>query len=256
MSNKILLSSDSLPWYGLDHIFQIAQDSWFDWLDLALWKNFDWRNTKYVKKLVDTYHFWIEVIQVSSDVNAKELWQAIDIAQALWVIRIMINPPKIFNMSSYRLISTVIPEIQKTHPHLIFSIINPKPSTLFILPIPKFRFSNLDDIWSKYHCSLGIDICHFDGDIMDSEFIKKIANYKDHIGAIYMWDKKWNQDYLPLDQWTLKIASFVKKIATVWIECPLSIKYQLDKNILADPDSIAILFQKGILFMKDHLVSW
>ena len=49
--SKLLLSSDTLWWYGLDLIFETAKTAKYDGIDLAIWKNFDSWNTEYVKKL-------------------------------------------------------------------------------------------------------------------------------------------------------------------------------------------------------------
>jgi lipocalin len=50
MANKnekplFLLSSDTLSSYGLDLVFEVAKESGYDGVDLALWKNFDAWNT-------------------------------------------------------------------------------------------------------------------------------------------------------------------------------------------------------------------
>ena len=66
---KFLLSTDTLPGFWLDLVFELAKEAWFDWLDLAIWKNFDAWNVRYVKKLVAKYDFPIKVIQTSSKLN-------------------------------------------------------------------------------------------------------------------------------------------------------------------------------------------
>lgn len=254
MTNKILLSSDTLSGYWLDHIFEVAKENWFDWLDIALWKNFDGWNTKYVKSLVEKHQFPIEVIQVSSSVNAKELQQALDLADAVGCKKIVINPPTIFNMSSYRLITQTLWTVKKNRPDFSFSIVNPKPSTLFLLPIPQFRFANLEDIITKYHCQLAIDVCHFDGDIVESDFMKRISSYKDKIDILYLSDKKFKKlDHIPLEQWELKLWLLLKKLKTTQYNWYLSVKYELEKKTLADGDEIEILFEKAIKFISQYV---
>jgi hypothetical protein len=46
---------------------------------LAIWKNFDSWNSEYVKELSDKYDLPIKVVQVSSNVNEKEMSKALDI---------------------------------------------------------------------------------------------------------------------------------------------------------------------------------
>ncbi len=97
----IVLSTDTLPGYGLDHIFDIAKTLGFDGIDLAMWKNFDARNTKYVKKLIDQYGLPVYVVQTSPDVTAKELQQAMMLAQDVGAKVISCNAPGYFNIKSF-----------------------------------------------------------------------------------------------------------------------------------------------------------
>ena len=50
-TNALLLSTDTLPNYGLDLIFSIAKNTWFDGIDLAMRKWFDAWDDEYVQKL-------------------------------------------------------------------------------------------------------------------------------------------------------------------------------------------------------------
>ena len=77
----IVLSTDTLPGYGLDYIFDTAQSLGFDGIDLAMWKNFDAWNSKYVKKLIAKYNLPVKVIQTSAELSAKEIEQALILAQ-------------------------------------------------------------------------------------------------------------------------------------------------------------------------------
>jgi sugar phosphate isomerase/epimerase len=63
-------------------IFDLAKSSGFDGVDLAMWKNFDAWNVNYVKKISKNYDLPVRVVQVSSNVNEKELNKALDICDA------------------------------------------------------------------------------------------------------------------------------------------------------------------------------
>lgn len=78
---KFLLSTDSLSGYGLDLIFSTAKELNFDGIDLAMWKNFDARHIEYVQDLIKKYELPIKVIQISREVNIKEMNQAVDLAK-------------------------------------------------------------------------------------------------------------------------------------------------------------------------------
>ena len=36
MRNKIILSTDTMAWYGLDIIFEMAKNCWYNGIDLAI----------------------------------------------------------------------------------------------------------------------------------------------------------------------------------------------------------------------------
>ncbi|MEI7477114.1 MAG: hypothetical protein WCJ81_00770 [bacterium] len=89
----IVLSTDTLPGYGLDHIFDIAKSHGFDGVDLAMRKNFDGRNVKYVKKLIAQYKLPVHIIQTSQEVTAKEVQQALILAQEVGAKVLSCNAP-------------------------------------------------------------------------------------------------------------------------------------------------------------------
>lgn len=147
----IVLSTDTLPGYGLDHIFDIAKTLGFDGIDLAMWKNFDAWNTKYVKKLIDQYDLPVYVVQTSPDVTAKELQQAMMLAQDVGAKVISCNAPGYFNIKSFKLLSDGIPERKKQFPQFQFALITPDAASMTLLPVlPKYRFASVVEIIKKY----------------------------------------------------------------------------------------------------------
>ena len=77
-----LISTDSFSNAGLDMIFEISKEAGFDGVDLAIWKNYDARNTDYIKKISNNHNLPVKVIQVSENVNSKELNKALDLCEA------------------------------------------------------------------------------------------------------------------------------------------------------------------------------
>lgn len=70
-----------------------------------------------------------------------------------------------------------------------FTIVNPEDSSLFALPIPKYRFGNVVDIIKKYGCFLGLDVANLDEDALENDFMRKIQQYIPYISVIYFSDK-------------------------------------------------------------------
>jgi sugar phosphate isomerase/epimerase len=79
---KFLISTDSFSNYGLDLIFDLAKDAGFDGIDLAMRKSNDAQNVAYVKKLAIKHELPVKSIQVSDNVNQKELNKALDLCEA------------------------------------------------------------------------------------------------------------------------------------------------------------------------------
>ncbi len=251
--NKFLLSTDTLSWYWLDLIFDIAVESWFWWIDLAIWKNFDSRNTSYVKKLSNKHNLPVKIIQTSDNINAKELNLALELCEELWADTITINPPKIMNFSAHNFIVDNIDEYKKQNPDINFSIINPENSNLFALPIPKYYFSNIVEIIKKYWCYIWLDISNFDEETLEVVFLSKIEQFISYISTVYFSDKTklWKWHILPWE-WVLKLAKILKKMKKWKYKRYFSLKVDIEKNDLADNDKVLIMLKKTVNYFNEH----
>lgn len=250
---KLILSTDTLSWYGLDLVFQIAQKTWYDGIDLALWKNFDSRNVNYVKQLQDKYELCVCAIQVSSNPNIKEMNIAIDLARALWCDTISINSPNIFNVKSYNFLSDNLSEYRTENPNIKFTIINPPKENLFLLPISKYRFSNIIDIIKVHHSYLGMDISHIDESTTENELIKKLPSLVPYMSIVYLSDRSKNGAWhLPLWDGELKLSPILKKLKQLDFEGYIAIKLQLDKVDLADQTRVEDILQKCKNYYTEH----
>jgi len=215
--NALLLSTDTLPNYWLDLIFSIAKSVWFDWIDLAMRKWFDARDEEYVQNLSLNHELPVYIIQTSAKLNQKEIDKALDLCQATNAETICINAPKITDFKAYDFIADNLKNYKNSNPDIHFSIINPKNSKLFALPIPEYRFSNIIDIVKKYDAYIWLDICNVDIDSFEDEFTRKIYDYVPYISVIYLSDrtKDGKSHLLPWD-WTLELESFLKELKKSW----------------------------------------
>jgi hypothetical protein len=187
--NELLLSTDALAGYGLDLIFGTAKEAEFDGIDLAIWKNFDAWKVDYVKKLSETHKLPVKVIQTSASINAKELNLALDLCEATGADTITINAPQILDFKPFSFIRDNIKTYIDQNPNIHFSIINPKDSNIFALPIPKYRFANIVEIIKKYSCYIGLDIAEMDEESLENEFLRKMDQFVPYISVLYLSDK-------------------------------------------------------------------
>ena len=243
--NALLLSTDTLPNYGLDLIFSMARDNGFDGIDLAMRKWFDARDEEYVQKLSIEYNMPIYVVQTSAKLNQKELDKALDICQATNCDTICINAPKITDFKAYDFITENLKSYKENNPDIHFTILNPKDSKLFALPIPEYRFSNIIDIVKIYDCYIWLDISNIDVDIFENEFTRKIDDYAPYISVIYLSDKSKNwKTHLTLWDWTLDLSTFLKRVKKSWYSRPMSIKVDFKPTELANKTTLKKQFKK------------
>lgn len=255
-TNALLLSTDTLPNHWLDLIFSIAKSIGFDGIDLAMRKWFDARDEDYVQKLSIEHELPVYVVQTSAKLNQKELDKALDLCQATNADTICINAPKITDFKAYDFISGNLKTYKENNPDIHFTIINPKDSKLFALPIPEYRFSNIIDIVKKYDSYIGLDISNVDTDSFENEFTLKIDDYAPYISVIYLSDKtkNWKWHLIP-GEWNLDLIQFLKKLKKSWYSRPISIKVDLKPTELANKDRLRKQLKKVKAFYDRYLIN-
>ena len=248
-----LFSTDSLSGYGLDLIFDLVKEAGFDGLDLAIWKNFDARKIDYVKKLSETYDLPVKVIQTSDNLNDKEINRAIDLCYELKADTIAINAPSFFNFKAFNFISDNILKRRKEHKSIHFTIINPEDSSIFALPIPKYRFNNLVEIVKKYLCYIWLDLANLDADSFESDFMRKMRDFLPYISVVYFSDKSrvWEWHILP-GEGVLKLPMFLKKLKEYGYNRYISTKIKISKADLSDSDKVKLIIKKSRNYLKEN----
>ena len=254
---RILLSTDTLPSYWLDYIFEVAKNVGFDGVDLAMGKNFDTWNSKYVKKLVKKHQLPIEIIQTSAWVTPVEIQQAITLSQELNVKIIACNAPKYFDIKQFKLISDGVVDWKKQFPDKDFCIITPDSSSITLLPVfPKYRFSSVVEIIKKYHASVGLDTSFITQESRETMMMKKLENMIPFISVIYASDKSSSgKSHLPLGEWILPINTLIKQLYKFNYHGLFSIKLTLSKKDLADPDRVEVFLTKSISYIKKYFLN-
>ncbi len=253
---KILLSTDSLGGYWLDYIFTIAKKCKFEGLELAMRKNFDAQNPEYVKALAEKHNIKVYGIQTSASLNKKEMNKALDLCEELNCNAININAPRFFNYKTFNFIKNNLPQYIKKNKDIHFSIINPEDTSFFMIPVPKYRFSNLVEIIKKYGSYLALDIANLDEDAFEDEFYRKMEDFLPYINTIYLSDKDKNgKAHIIPWEWVLKLPSFLKKLKEKKYNNTIAIKINISKADLADHEKTEIILKKTVQYYKEHF-SW
>jgi hypothetical protein len=211
--SEYLFSTDALSGYGLDLVFDLVKEAGFDGIDLAIWKNFDSRKVDYVKKLSDSYELPVRTIQTSDNLNDKEINKAIDLCYELGADTIAINAPSFFNFKAFNFVSDNIFKRRKENKSINFTIINPEDSSIFALPIPKYRFSNMVEIVKKYLCYVGLDVSNIDSDTLENDFMRKMKDFLPYVSTIYISDKtRTGEGHILPGEGVLKLTTFLKRL--------------------------------------------
>lgn len=252
VKNEFLLSTDSLPSYGLDLIFEVCKEAGYDGIDLALWKSFDAWNTSYVKKLVKKHEVPVRIIQVSNSPTHKEMNQAIALCEATWADTVTLNAPTFFNMKAYRFLLDNLSKYKEENPKIKFSIINPEDASFFALPIPKYRFGNIVEIIKKHSSYLALDIANIDADAFEDDFMRKLPEFVPYVSVVYFADKtKLGKAHVLPGEWVLKLSGFLKRAKQASYERYFSTKVTLDKKDLSDTDKVVVMLKKARAYYKD-----
>lgn len=240
--------------YGLDLIFDLAKSAGFDGIDLATWKSYDAWNEGYVKKLSQKYEIPVTSIQVSSNVNPKELNQALDLCAETGARIININAPSYFSLKTYNFISDNLNNYKKHNKDIRFAIINPSQAT-YLLPIPKFRFTNLVEIIKKFNADLALDIVNIDEDALEQQLLRKLDKFIPHLSTVYFSDKtRIGQGHVLPGDGTLKLPSILKKLKKGNYKGPISLKVEISKKDLADSDKVLIILKKAVKYFQENFV--
>ena len=255
-TNALLLSTDTLPNYWLDLIFSIAKSAGFDGIDLAMRKWFDAWDEEYVQKLSLDHDIPVYIIQTSPKLNQKELDKALDLCQATNADTICVNAPKITDFKAYDFISDNLKSYKENNPDIHFTVINPKDSKLFALPIPEYRFSNIIDIVKKYDAYVGLDISNIDMDSFENDFTRKIDDYAPYISVIYLSDKTkdWKHHLIPWD-WGLDLQWFLKRLRKSWYTRPVSVKLDFKPTELWNKDKLVNQLKKVKAFYDKYFLN-
>lgn len=251
-SAQFLLSTDTLSWYWLDLIFDTARELNFDGIDLAMRKNFDAWHISYVSDLVQKYNMPVKVVQISNNANIKEMNQWVDLGKELGVEAVSINAPGIWNISSFRFLTSNLPAYKAHNKWVKFSIINPEDKNILWV-IPKYYFSSMVEIIKKYRMYLALDVAHVQEEVLENQFLRKIGNFIPYLSVVYLSDVgKDNKKHLPLWDGVYKLPTLLRKFKQNEYYNFFSLKLDISKKDLADIDKVKVILKKCRTYYKEN----
>lgn len=207
----ILLSTESLKWYGIHRILDFAKKSWFHGIDLSVdYENFDTLDIEYLKKISD--ETWVKILSItapSSKISENFIDKILAMA-ALFQSQVVNFLPPHFSDKNINWYKEYLPKIKKSS-SIAIAVQNVEAKLLFFI-IPARRNASLIEI-KKITWDTTFDLSNSNDIIKDYQFLGN------SIKNIYLSDteieKKWLMlgkssgwtSYLPIESLLMKLKA-------------------------------------------------
>lgn len=203
----ITLSTDSLKGYGLNRIFKFIKDAGFDGVDLYLDpRDFDTRNAEYVKSLMNEFNLPVLSLQTPMSANAKDIVEAVEIAKALGVKVLVVQPPKMFNFKYIKWLTNEVPKIRQRE-EISIALTN-APSLTFLGIIPEHALNNLNEMKKFKHAALDTTRVAQKKD----DLIRVFNVLKKYLVHVHISNVRKGKGYALPDEGILPLESFLTKL--------------------------------------------
>lgn len=203
----ITLSTDSLQGYGVNRIFRFVKEAGYDGVDLAIDpKNWDTQNAEYLNKLVEETGLPIVSLQTPMNANPKTIVRAVEMAKELGVKIIVVQPPRLLNLSYIRWLTNEVPKIRQKE-DLSIALEN-APSDTFLGIIPEHAMQSLTDLKKFKHAALDTSRVAFKKD----DLIRVYNVLKKFLVHVHLSNVKKGKGYALPDEGVLPLESFLTKL--------------------------------------------
>lgn len=217
----LTLSTDSLQGYGLNRIFRFVKDAGYDGVDLVIDpRNFDTQNVDYLKELISQTSLPIVSFQTPMNANPKMVLRAATMAKELDVKIIVVQPPRLLNLSYIKWLTTEVPKIRQRE-DLSIALEN-APSDTFLGIIPEHAMQSLTDLKKFKHAALDTSRVAFKKD----DLIRVYNVLKKFLVHIHLSNVKKGKGYALPDEGVLPLESFLTKLRQDGYKGAISFKIQ------------------------------
>ncbi|MGE3279213.1 MAG: sugar phosphate isomerase/epimerase family protein [Candidatus Altimarinota bacterium] len=229
-----LLSTDSLRGYGLNRIFQMAKDSGFEGVEVALdLRQFDTQNAEYLNELQKQYSLPIRVIRTFPNSTIKQTELAISIADAVDAKVVVIEPPRLFDFKYKDWIKKQVPLLRKKY-QLSIALKN-GPSEYLWGILPGRAMNNIPDLQNfKEVC---LDVSNLYG--MKLDLMRAYDVMKSYLSHVHLSNVYRGIDHSLLDEGIMPLESFLTKLKRD--------EYDKDISLVVRPKSISAGDDKAVM---------
>lgn len=203
----ITLSTDSLKGYGLNRIFQFIKEAGYDGVDLYIDpKDFDTQDADYVKQLIEEHGIPVVALQTSLTATAKDVVNAVEMAQKIGTKVIVVQPPKMFNFKYIKWLTNEVPKIRQRE-SISIALENASGET-FLGIIPEQALNNLNELKKFKHAALDTTRVAQKKD----DLIRVFHLLKKFLVHVHLSNVKKGKGYAMPDEGILPLESFLTKL--------------------------------------------
>lgn len=254
----ILLSTSSLTWYWLHRIFSFAKKSWYDWIDIHLWKlNYDLWDESYIKELSDS--FWVKVLSItapSKGMNEKRVDKILKIASTLGSQVITFSPPHFSDKNTSWFTKYLLKVKRDTH--LSIWVQNVEPKLLFFI-IPEYKNATLSDI-KRVTGDTTLDLSNIDQSSW-LDILKAQKQLWASIKNIYLSDKRGSKHWLlPGLSWGwlsyLPLETFLNRLKVTWYNWFITLKVKPSELWAWTEEKVLQNLEYNLNYYKKHFLNY
>ncbi len=229
----LLLSTDSLPHYGLERVFEFAKKANFDGIEVAVSDNLDTQNPEYLKRLSERTGMPIKAFSLDpkGENDRKEAFQ--HTVREFPGSTINLSPPKTLAFEYKKWLTELVPRLAQKYDLTLCRKNVPAKNMLGVIPE---RSDN-----SVYALKQAGDVC-LDVTalaISNEEIMRTVSFLGDHLKHIYLSNVTKGIPYSLPQVGILPIESFLTKLAQIRYKKDFTLK--VHPKVLSEGDDEKML---------------
>ncbi len=203
-----ILSTESLPHYGVERVFDFAKKAGFDGVNIAVGPNLDTQSPKYLKQLEERYSLPIKAFSLvgKGEEERFEIFQRT--VREFSGTTIIVNPPKMMAFKYKTWVTDVVPRLAQKYD--LRACRRNLPSKNMLGIIPSRSENSLFTL--KQEGLVCLDVTALA--LSNEEIMKSISFLGNTLGHVYLSNVQRGIPYALPQKGILPIESFLTKLAT------------------------------------------
>ncbi len=230
----LLLSTSSLPHYGLERVFEFAKEAGFDGIEICITpENYDTQNHEYLKRLVDRVGIEIKAFSLADKAEDEAAMEAFHYTvREFTETTIVLNPPKALNFKYKNWLNDLVPRLAQKY-NLTFCRRN-TPSKNILGLLPERSDSSIYALKEQGDVCLDLTALAQSNE----EIMKAISFLGSNMRHVYLSNVRRGLPYALPQNGVLPVESFLTKLAQVKYKGHFSLKVDSKQLMEGDDDKL------------------